>query len=270
MPPADAPARITPDSIPGLTDSHCHLDLQAFDADRAQVLERARRAGLVRILVPGIDLDGSRRAAELARADPMVRFAAGVHAHESGSVDGKTLAELRRLARESGAAAIGEIGLDYFRDLAPRDRQREAFRAQIALGCDLGLPVVFHIRESQEDALAILAEFAGTLRGVWHAFSGDAEAARRAAGMGLYFGIAGPLTYPKSDRLREALRAIPEDRILIETDSPYLPPQSNRGRRNEPALVLDIARAAAAERRMTAPDFAALTRRNANALFAWE
>lgn len=270
MPSANPPALIPPDFLPGLTDTHCHLDLPAFDADRPQALERARRAGLVRILVPGIDLESSRRAAQLARADPMVRFAAGIHAHESESADADSLAALRVLARDEGATAIGEIGLDYFRDLAPRRRQQAAFREQIALGCELGLPVVFHIRDSQEDALAILSEFAGRVRGVWHAFSGDAAAARRAADMGFFFGIAGPLTYPASDRLREALRVLPEDRILLETDSPYLPPQGNRGKRNEPALIPVIARAAAAQRRMDPPDFVRLTRRNANLLFAWE
>lgn len=270
MPSAQALANVTPDSLPGLTDTHCHLDLPVFDADRPQVIERARRAGLVRILIPGIDLESSRRAARLAHSDPLLRFAAGVHAHESASLDEGTLSALRSLARDEGAAAIGEIGLDYFRDLAPREKQREAFRAQLALGCELGLPVIFHIRDSQEDALAILSEFAGKIRGVWHAFSGDSRAAQRAAALGFFFGIAGPLTYPKADRLREALGALPEDRILIETDSPYLPPQGNRGKRNEPALVLDVARAAAGQRRMDEREFAHTARRNANLLFSWE
>jgi TatD DNase family protein len=270
MPPPPSPADVPPETIPGLTDTHCHLDLPAFDADRPQVLDRARRAGLTRILIPGIDLPGSRRAAQLARSDPMLRFAAGVHAHESASVDGRALAALRELARAEGAAAIGEIGLDYFRALAPRAGQRQAFRAQIALACELGLPVVFHVRDSQEDALAILSEFAGTVRGVWHAFSGDRAAVERAAAMGFYFGIAGPLTYPKADSLREAVRAVPPERILFETDSPYLPPQGNRGKRNEPALVLGVARAAAGERRTDVGELVQTARRNANLLFAWE
>jgi TatD DNase family protein len=270
MPPVDRPARVPPDSLPGLTDTHCHLDLPAFDGDRPAVLDRARRAGIVRILVPGLDLKSSRRAAEIARGDPMLHFAAGVHAHESGSCDDRTLAALRSLARDEGAAAIGEFGLDYFRNLAPRDRQREAFRAQLALAGELGLPAVIHVRESQEDALAILSEFTGKVCGVWHAFSGDEQAAGRAAEMGFYFGIAGPLTYPRSDRLRTALRAMPADRILLETDAPYLPPQSNRGNRNEPALILETARAAAAQRGMDPSDLVRSARSNANRLFAWE
>jgi TatD DNase family protein len=270
MPPAERSARIPPAELRGLTDTHCHLDLPAFDSDRPQVLERARRAGLVRILIPAIDLAGSRRAAELARADPMLRFAAGVHPNESGTFDDRTLEELRKLALDEGAAAIGETGLDYFRDLAPRDRQREAFRAQIALACELGLPVIVHIRDSQEDALDILSRFAGKVRGVLHAFSGDPRLAELAAAMGFFFGIAGPLTYPKADRLRGTFRALPEDRILLETDSPYLPPEGNRGKRNEPALVLEVARRAAGERGIEPQEFVHLARRNAGILFAWE
>jgi TatD DNase family protein len=234
------------------------------------VIDRARRAGLVRILIPGIDLESSRRAAELARSDPMLRFAAGVHPHESGGFDDRVLAEIRKLARDEGAAAIGETGLDYFRDLAPRIRQQEAFRAQIALACELGLPVIVHIRDAQEDALAILSGFSGKTRGVLHAFSGDAHVAGQAGRMGFFFGIAGPLTYPKAERLRGALRALPEDRILLETDAPYLPPEGNRGKRNEPALVLEIARTAALQRRMEPPLLAEIARRNANLLFSWE
>lgn len=267
---SNIPAGGPPDAVAGLTDTHCHLDLPAFDSDRPQVLDRARRAGLMRILVPGIDVEGSRRAARLARTDPMLYFAAGVHPHGSSSVDRAALDALRTLARDEGAAAIGEIGLDYFRDLSPREDQRRAFREQIGMACELGLPVVFHVRQSQEDALAILAEFAGSVRGVWHAFSGNRDAAERAAAMGFHFGIAGPLTYPGAGYLREALQAIPEDRILLETDSPYLPPQGRRGQRNEPAMVLEVARAAACERRTDIRMLAQTARCNADFLFAWE
>jgi TatD DNase family protein len=200
----------------------------------------------------------------------MLRFAAGIHAHESAAFDGGALAALRTLARDEGAAAIGETGLDYFRDLAPHDRQRAAFRAQIGLACELDLPVIVHIREAQADALDILEEFSGKARGVLHAFAGDPVLAERAAKLGFFFGIAGPLTYPKAERLRGALRTLPEDRIILETDAPYLPPEGNRGKRNEPALVAEVAAKAAGERGMEASDLAALARRNANHLFAWE
>jgi TatD DNase family protein len=270
MSPADRFAHVPPETLPGLTDTHCHLTLQAFDTDRAQVLDRARRAGLERILIPGIDLPGSRRAAQLARSDPMLRFAPGIHPHESGAFDDKALAELRRLARDEGGCAIGETGLDYFRDLAPRGRQREAFRAQLALAGELGLPAIVHVRNAEEDALAILSEFAGRVRGVLHAFSGDPLLAENAAALGFYFGIGGPLTYAKSDKLRAAFRALPPDRILLETDAPYLPPDGNRGARNEPALVLAVAQRAALECGIEPRELAVLTRRNAGTLFAWE
>jgi TatD DNase family protein len=270
MPAPDRLARVPPDATAGLTDTHCHLDLEEFDSDRAAALTRARRAGVVRILMPALNLAGSRKAARIARSDPLLRFAAGVHPHESGSFDDRILAELRTTARDEGAAAIGEIGLDYFRDLAPRDRQKAAFRAQLALAVELGLPAVIHIRDAGADAFAILSEFAPGLRGVWHSFTGDPLLAERAAALGLYFGISGPLTYPGSDRLRAALRALPADRILLETDSPYLPPQGNRGKRNEPALVREVALAAAAQLGLDASAFAETARGNAARLFHWE
>jgi TatD DNase family protein len=270
VPSSDRAAFLSDDSLPGLTDTHCHLDLPEYDADRGAVMERARRAGLVRILVPGLDLAGSRRAAELARSDPMLRFAPGVHPHGSGGFNPRVLDELRALAHAPGAVAIGEIGLDYYRNLAPRNLQQEAFRAQLDLARELGLPVIVHIREAEEDALAIIAETAGGVRGVLHAFSGDHTLAERMGEMGFYFGIGGPLTYPGASRLRGVFRTLPPDRILLETDAPYLPPEGNRGKRNEPALVLAVARKAAEELGREADELARTARRNANNLFAWE
>jgi TatD DNase family protein len=270
VPTRERAAFLSDDSLPGLTDTHCHLDLPEYDADRGAVLERARRAGLVRILVPGLDLAGSRRAAELAQFDPMVRFAPGVHPHGSGGFSAQILDELRALARAPGAVAIGEIGLDYYRNLAPRDLQQEAFRAQLALACEFGLPVIVHIREAEEDALTILSAAGSGLRGVLHAFSGNRTLAERLGEMGFYFGIGGPLTYPGAARLREVFRSLPRDRILLETDAPYLPPEGNRGKRNEPALVLAVARKAAEEREVEAAELTRSARRNANNLFAWE
>lgn len=264
------PAVVPPGTLSGLTDTHCHLDMAAFADDRQPALARAAQAGLVRMLVPGIDLPSSRRAMELARGNPLLRFAVGVHPHDSESFHAETLRQLHQLATEGNAAAIGEIGLDYFRDLAPRARQREAFQAQLALACELGLPALIHIRDAADDALAILAEAGSRLRGVLHAFSGEPETATRALAMGLYLGAAGPVTYPKADRLRDILRAAPPDRILLETDSPYLPPQGHRGRRNEPALVGIITRQLAADRGIDPAEWAAHTRANANTLFHWE
>jgi TatD DNase family protein len=270
VPSSDRPASVPDDSLPGLADTHCHLDLPDFDGDRGAVMERARRAGLVRILVPGLDLAGSRRAAELARSDPLLRFAPGVHPHESAGFNARVLDELRALARARGAVAIGEIGLDYYRNLAPRAVQQEAFRAQLGLARELGLPAIVHIRDAEGDALAILSEAGSGLRGVLHAFSGNPTLAERMPGMGFYFGIAGPLTYPGASHLREIFRALPRDRILLETDAPFLPPEGNRGKRNEPALVLAVARKAAGECGMDAAELVQTARRNADNLFAWE
>jgi TatD DNase family protein len=270
VPSSDRLASVPDDSLPGLTDTHCHLDLPAFDADRGEMMERARRAGLVRILIPGLDLPSSRRAADLAHSDPMLRFAPGVHPHESGGFTNRVLDELRILARAPGAVAIGEIGLDYYRNLAPRVQQQEAFRAQLSLARELGLPAIVHIREAEEDALAILSAAGNGLRGVLHAFSGNPLLAERVPEMGFYFGIGGPITYPGSARLREIFRALPRERILLETDAPYLPPEGNRGKRNEPALVLAVARTAAREWNQDAGELVQTARHNANNLFAWE
>jgi TatD DNase family protein len=263
---ADVPAA----ALPGLTDTHCHLDMAPFAGDVKQTMVRARSAGLVRILVPGIDLSSSRRAAQLAREHPLLRFAVGVHAHEAESFDDAAVDELRRLAGAEGAVAIGEIGLDYYRDLSPRPRQREAFRAQVELARELDLPVIVHVREAADDALEILSQAGGGLRGVLHAFSGDERAAERALAMGFFLGAAGPLTYPGAGRIRSIFRAAPADRILLETDSPYLPPQGFRGRRNEPALVRNVALCLAGERGMDPGKLAAQTRANAVTLFHWE
>jgi TatD DNase family protein len=193
-----------------------------------------------------------------------------VHPQESAGFGARGLSSLRDLARSEGAAAIGEAGLDYYRDLVPRARQREAFRAQVGLALELKLPLVVHIRDAVEDALAILAEAGGGVRAVLHAFSGGGPVAERAVAMGCFFGFGGPLTYPRSVDLRETFRSLPADRILLETDSPYLPPEGNRGARNEPALVLAVAQKAAGELGIEPGELAAVARRNANLIFTWE
>jgi TatD DNase family protein len=256
-------------ALPGLTDTHCHLDHADYAADFPAVVDRAKAAGLARILIPGTDLASSRRGATLAAEDAILRFAAGVHPHDSESFDAGALAALEILAR-NGAVAIGEIGLDYYRDLSPRPRQREAFRAQLELALRLGLPVIVHIRDAWEDALAMLADCGKGLRGVLHAFSGDGALAERALALGLYLGAAGPVTYRKSDALREALKTCPQDKILLETDGPYLPPEGFRGKRNEPAYVAVTARRLAGIRGLEPSQLAALARANAAELFSWE
>jgi TatD DNase family protein len=265
------PALVPTDCLPGLTDTHCHLEDSAFDPDRLAVLDRARQAGLVRLLLAGTDVTDSRAAAQCARQYPdFLRFAAGIHPHAASQADARALDALRELLADSQAVAVGEIGLDYFRDLSPRQDQRRAFLAQLALAREFHLPAIVHIRDAVEDALSMLAEAALPRRGVWHAFSGDAGLAERALGLGFYLGAAGPITYPRAASLREVFRRAPLDRILLETDAPYLPPQSDRGARNEPALAGEILRRLASERNLAPERMAAATRENANQLFGWE
>ncbi len=242
----------------GLIDSHCHLDFPQFDADRDEVLVRAVEAGVTAIINPGADLESSRRAVALAERYDNVYAAVGVHPHDASTLDQKTLAELRQLAAHPKVVAIGEIGLDYYRDLSPRPQQRAAFDAQLALAADLNLPVIVHQREAAADVsptcvgdvLAALRAWAvkGHPGGVLHAFSGDEAMADEAVALGFFIGLGGPLTYPQrgptgknARRLPEIVPRLPLDRLLVETDAPYLPPHPYRGQRNEPAHLVLVA-----------------------------
>jgi len=228
-----------------LIDSHCHLDFPDFDPDREEVLARARAAGVDTLINPGADLPSSQRAVALAEKQPGVYAAVGIHPHDASSLDERGLARLRRLAAHPKVVAIGEIGLDYYRDLSPRDQQRTAFNAQLELAAELNLPVIVHQREAAEDVLAILRAWAGRLTagGVLHAFSASHFAmAREALSMGFYIGIGGPITFANAGRLRETVPKLPLERLLLETDAPYLTPHPYRGQRNEPAYLTLVAR----------------------------
>ncbi|HOR00227.1 MAG TPA: TatD family hydrolase [Anaerolineae bacterium] len=254
-----------------LVDTHAHLAGEAYDADREQVLRRAAEAGVSWIVDVGADRASSMRAVALSESEPRVWAAVGVHPHDAATLDAATIAELRALAGRSRVVAIGEIGLDYYRDLAPRETQRRAFAQQLALALELGLPVIVHDREAHDDTLAILraaaARHGGSLRGVMHCFSGDAELAQHVVALGLYIGIAGPVTYPRTVALADVVRQAPLERLLVETDSPYLAPQSRRGRRNEPAYVRQMAERVAELRALSFEEVARATSSNARALF---
>jgi TatD DNase family protein len=257
--------------LSGLTDTHCHLEDAAFAADRADVVERIRRAGMIRVLLAGTDLADSQAAALLAKEhSDVLRFAAGLHPQEASLWDAALCDGFRELLRMPGAVAVGEIGLDYYRNLSPREDQLRAFREQLALAQEMQLPVIVHIREAADDALALLAEAALARGGVWHAFSGEISQAKRALDLGFFLGAAGPVTYPKASTLRAVFRSIPLERILVETDAPYLPPEGNRGKRNEPVLVQETILRLAADRELPPEEAAAIFRQNANHLFAWE
>ena len=226
-----------------MIDSHCHLDFPHFDEDRDYVLTRAIDAGVTGVINPGTDLETSRRAVVLAERYDSVYAAVGVHPHEASTVDDQMLNELRRLASHPKVVAIGEIGLDYYRDLSPRARQRAAFEAQLTLAADLGLPVIIHQRESAIDVMASLRAWAtGEHPGcVLHAFSGDEAMADEAVSLGLLIGVGGPVTFKNARRLLDIVPRLPLNCLVIETDAPYLAPHPYRGTRNEPAYVALVA-----------------------------
>ena len=228
-----------------MIDSHCHLAGKEFARDLEEVVARARAAGVVRCLVI-LDAEDDSEFAQAGRVSalwPDVKFSIGVHPHNAGRFadDPERAADLtaRRLDATPLAVAVGEIGLDYHYDFAPRDVQHQVFRAQLRLARGRGLPVVIHTREADDDTLRIITEESGDeLRGVFHCFTGDVGALHARVPTGFFISIPGVATFPKSTELREAARHIPPDRLLIETDSPYLAPIPHRGKRNEPAFVV--------------------------------
>ena len=226
-----------------LTDSHCHLDDKQFDPDRDQVIERALAAGVERMLAIGTgsgppDLEAALR---LAREHAFIYATVGVHPHDAAKATPETFAAMEALVADSKVLAIGEIGLDYHYDFSPRDVQRDVFIAQLQLAARAGKPIVIHTREAWDDTLLLLREhWSG--RGIMHCFSGGPAEARQALDLGFYLSFGGVLTFPKAEALREAARLAPEDRLLIETDAPYLAPVPKRGKRNEPAFMVETAR----------------------------
>lgn len=263
-----------------LTDTHCHLYFDAYDEDRAAVLARAWEAGLERILVPGIDLETSRAAIALADAYPQVYAAVGVHPNSATTWEAGTLEALRHLAAHPKVVAIGEIGLDYYRNRATRPLQVQVFREQIALAGQLKLPLVVHTRNQSpeqraciQDILQILTELRAQLPancpGVIHSFSGNEAEAKTAIEAGYYIGVTGPVTFKKAAVLRQVVASVPRSHLLIETDGPFLTPHPYRGKRNEPAYVAYIAEKVGAVLGATAAKIAQETSANAGRIFQW-
>ena len=230
-----------------MIDSHCHLADDAFVADLDAVVTRARAAGVAGALciLSADEPEEVARAAVVARAWSGVRFAAAIHPHRAGAYAGR-IGECLRVTREavevSHAVAIGEIGLDYHYDFAPRAVQREVFAAQVSVAGDQGRPVVIHAREATDDTMAVLREADPRVRGVMHCFSGTIDEARQALDLGFFISLAGILTFPKAENVRELARFVPLDRLLVETDAPFLAPVPHRGKRNEPAWVIETLR----------------------------
>jgi TatD DNase family protein len=257
-----------------LVDTHCHLDFPHFDADREETLERARRAGIDFIVNPGSDLESSRRAVALADRYPDVYAAVGVHPHHASSLDAAALADLRALAQHPKVVAIGEIGLDYYRDLSPRAAQEEAFRHQLDLAAELDKPVIIHDRDAHADVARILEEWSRArgsrgeqVTGVLHAFSGDRALAEAGFRWGFMVALGGPLTFQNARRLQGLARELPLSHLVVETDAPYLSPHPYRGQRNEPARVTLVAEMLAALLGLSLAEAARRTTANARRLF---
>ncbi len=267
-----------------LFDSHCHLDSPRFADDREQVIARAEAAGVTHMLSCGGSLPTSREELRLAQAHPSVHAAVGVHPHEARSLlpadaleggdddeavalDERALAKLTELATQPGVVAWGEIGLDYYYNFSPPAVQRAAFRQQLQLAREVGLPVVIHSREADEDVRLLADEATPDLHGVLHCFLSDQTMAEWALGRGLYLGIAGPITFKNMHHLAAIVQQVPLDRLLIETDAPFLAPHPRRGKRNEPAYVVHVAEKVAELLGLTVDVLAQQTTENACRLF---
>lgn len=249
-----------------MIDSHAHLTDERLLGEVEEVVARARTDGIEGIVTIGTDLPDSRAALELAARFPEVHASVGIHPHAASSAGAEELAEIRRLAADPRVVAIGETGLDYHYDFSPRDAQRRAFRAQLELGAELGLPVVVHSREADEDLCAILNDVGPRASGVLHCFSSGRLLLETALELGWYASFSGMITF-KSYRDEELLRLVPLDRLLVETDSPYMAPVPHRGKRNEPAYVALVARRAAELRGESTELVAAATTSNAREFY---
>jgi len=244
-------------------DTHAHLQWASFDDDRKNVLERAKEKRVTRIVNIGFDIDGSLKGVELADSHKELYATVGIHPHNANALDKKTVDKLRELAANPKVVAIGEIGLDYYRNLSPREVQKQAFETQLVLAQELELPVVIHDREAHDDVLQVLSRFKGKIKGVMHCFSGNKEMAQQCTDLGFKISFNGTITYPKAHELRGIAKWIDLKSILLETDCPFLAPQEVRGKRNEPSFLPMIAQEIANLKRVSVDDLAETTTRNA-------
>jgi TatD DNase family protein len=257
-----------------LIDSHAHIDLATFDRDREQVFARARQGGISAIINVGLNAESSRASLEMAKKYDDVFSTIGFHPHEASELRDEDLKTLAELAKDEKVVAVGEIGLDFYRNLSSRHSQTEAFKKQLDLAIELSLPVVVHCRDAHREVYKILGAWVkstlsvGRLRrGVIHCFSGDIEMALNYLEIGFYISLAGSVTYPSAGDLVQVAREIPLDRLLLETDAPFLAPQASRGKRNEPAYVALIAEKVAQVREVPRETVAEAAARNTIELF---
>ena len=250
-----------------LVDSHAHIDDERFDADRDEVVARALAAGVSLILNVGADMGSSARSVALAEKYSGIYAAVGMHPHDAKDMRETDYTQLEQWTKPPRVVAIGEIGLDYHYDLSPRPVQKEVFLRQLDLARKTGKPFIIHEREAHADTLEIIRSAARGLKGVFHCFSGSVETAREYLKMGFYISVAGPVTFSKSGKTKEVAKYVPLDRLLVETDSPYLTPQPHRGHRNEPAYVRLVAEEIASLRNLPLEEVAAATTANVRRLF---
>ncbi len=250
-----------------LIDTHAHMDDRRFDEDREAMITRAKAKGLKKVINVGYDLESSERSLALAQADSWIQCAVGYHPHDAKSATEEGLARIREMAALPEVVGIGEIGLDFYYDNSPRDIQREVFRQQIRLAKEANLPVIIHCRDAIQECYDILAEEdISEIGGIMHCYSGSYEMAMRFIDLGMYISLAGPVTFKNARSLKEVAEKIPLDRLLIETDSPYLTPDPYRGKRNEPAHVAYVAGEIANLRGMTADEIGEIAIKNAGIL----
>ena len=245
-----------------LFDTHCHLDDEKFDPDREEAFGRLRARGVSRVVCVGSDLPTSESSIRFAQTHENTWASCGVHPHEAAQAPEGYLDRLRELSREDRVVAIGEIGLDYYYDFSPRDVQKRVLSEQLDLACELDLPVIFHIRDAHGDMIDLFRSRERLPRGIIHCFSGSRETALEYVRMGFFISFSGPLTFKKAPNLQAAAQAVPLDRLLVETDSPYLAPEPVRGRRNEPANVFYVCQKLAELRGLSMEEMARITTEN--------
>ena len=255
--------------MPVLFDTHAHLGLESYyDEDRESVIARAAEAGVREIATVGIDLEESRKAVEIARKHEGIYAVVGVHPHEAKTLSPRVMKELESLAKEEKVVACGEIGLDFYRNLSPKDVQIQAFRQQIQLAKRLGLPIVIHDREAHEETLRVLKEEkAEDVGGILHCFSGDVRMAWDCIAMGFLISIPGTVTFKNAKKIQKVAREVPLDYLIVETDCPFLTPAPYRGKRNEPAFVRYTAEAVAGLKEVPLEEVAEAATRNARMVF---
>jgi len=252
-----------------LTDTHCHLDFKDFESDRDEVIKRSKEEGVDLIVNVGSNLQGTKASIEIAEKNDFIYAAAGIHPHEADSVTEKDLEEFRKLLDRDKVVAIGEIGLDYFKNISSRDNQKKLVKILLKEAKERDLPIVIHNRDAHEDILAILKDIMGNkLRGVMHCFSGDERFLNDCLDTGLYVSFTCNLTFKNARRLREVAKKAPIERLLLETDAPFLAPQVFRGKRNEPNYVKYLAEEIARIKGLSLEEVARITTDNAKRLFA--